>query len=61
MKPQLMRSATDRYIGGVCGGIAQTYGLDPALVRLIALLLLLLPGPGVLVYIVMWIIMPLGY
>lgn len=61
MKPQLRRSATDRYIGGVCGGIAQTYGLDPALVRLIALLLLLLPGPGVLIYIIMWIIMPLGY
>ncbi|MDO5729222.1 MAG: PspC domain-containing protein [Actinomycetaceae bacterium] len=61
MKPRLTRSATDRYIGGVCGGIAQTYDLDPSLVRLIALLLLLLPGPGVLVYLIMWVIMPLGY
>lgn len=60
MQTRLTRSASDRYIGGVCGGIAKTYGMDPTLVRLIALLLILLPGPGLLVYLGMWIIMPLG-
>ncbi|MDO5720564.1 MAG: PspC domain-containing protein [Actinomycetaceae bacterium] len=61
MNRELKRSASDRYLGGVCGGIAHTYGLDPTLVRVLALLLLLLPGPGFLIYLVMWLIMPLGY
>lgn len=46
-------------IAGVCGGIAAWLGWSPILIRLI-FLLLLLPGglPGILPYIVLWILMP---
>lgn len=60
MSGKMMRSRSDRYLGGVCGGIARTYGWDPGVVRLLAVLVALLPGPAVLVYVVLWIILPLG-
>lgn len=46
-------------IAGVCGGIAARYGWDPAIVRLI-FVLLLLPGgfPGPTIYAIFWLIMP---
>lgn len=46
-------------IAGVCGGLAARYGISPFLVRLI-FFLLLLPGglPGVLPYVILWILMP---
>lgn len=56
---RLYRSKTERMIGGVCGGLAQYLNLDPTLVRLFFLLLLLIPGPGALIYIIMWAITPL--
>lgn len=46
-------------IAGVCGGIAEYFNIDPVFVRLIAFLLLLPGGlPGLVPYIVMWIIVP---
>ena len=54
----LMRSRSDRKIGGVCGGLARQNGWDPTVVRLIWLALILFGGTGVLVYIVMWIVVP---
>lgn len=60
MYRQMARSQSDRYLGGVCGGIARTYGWDPALVRLLAVLIALLLGPAIIVYPVLWIILPLG-
>ena len=57
---ELQRNSNNRFIAGVCGGIAQAYGWDPTLVRLLYVLLtLLLVGTGILVYLVLWIIMPL--
>lgn len=49
-----------RLIGGVCGGIARWLGWDPALVRIGYILLSVLSAafPGILVYIVLWIVMP---
>ena len=55
---RLYRSETDRVLGGVCGGIAEVYDVDPTLVRLITLLIVLGTGAGLLVYIVAWLIMP---
>jgi len=55
---RLYRSETDRVLGGVCGGIAETYDLDPSLVRIIAVLLMLSLGGGILAYIIAWIIVP---
>lgn len=55
---QLTRSAYDRKIAGVCGGLAAYFNVDPTLVRVLFFLLMLTPGPGVLLYILLWIIMP---
>jgi phage shock protein C len=45
-------------IDGVCGGVAEYFGLDPTLVRIVWVLLTLLGGSGILIYIVAMIIMP---
>ncbi len=55
---KLYRSQTDKMIAGVCGGLADYLGLDPTVVRLIFVLLALLGGPGIIIYIIMWILVP---
>ena len=55
----LRRSTTDRWLGGVCGGLGSFTGLDTWLWRLAFALLLLLGGTGFLVYALMWILVPL--
>jgi phage shock protein PspC (stress-responsive transcriptional regulator) len=55
----LRRSSTDRWLGGVCGGLASFTGLDTWLWRLALTLLLILGGTGFLVYVLMWILVPL--
>jgi phage shock protein PspC (stress-responsive transcriptional regulator) len=45
-------------IAGVCAGIARRYGLSATTVRLLFVLSLLLPGPQVLVYLILWLLMP---
>ncbi|MCD6551287.1 PspC domain-containing protein [Thermotoga sp.] len=55
---QLKRSKKNRIIAGVCGGIAEYFGIDPTLVRLIWVLITLAWGAGLLLYIVAWLIMP---
>ena len=55
MERRLYRSTTDRYIGGVCGGLAEYFGIDPAIIRVIFLLSLFLHGTGLLAYVVLWI------
>ena len=47
-----------RLIAGVCGGLAEHWGVSPTLVRLATLLLALLPGPMWVVYVAAWIVMP---
>ena len=56
----LQRSKSDRMIAGVCGGIAKTLGWDPTLVRIVYVLASVLSAafPGILVYIILWAIMP---
>jgi phage shock protein C len=57
VRPTLSRSGTDRMIGGVCGGLAEYSGIDPLLWRVGAIALTLL-GPGVFVYLLLWVLMP---
>jgi phage shock protein C len=57
---QLMRSKSDRVIAGVAGGIADHYGIDATLIRVIWALSLLFGGLGGLAYIVLWIVLPSG-
>lgn len=56
---KLSRSRTDRILFGVCGGLAKYFNVDPTIVRVIFILLVLTPGAGVLLYIVLAILMPL--
>ena len=58
MDKRLYRSRSDRKIAGVCGGIAEHFGWDPTLVRLGWLLLTLMGGSGVLIYLILWLVMP---
>ena len=58
---RLTRSATDRKIGGVCGGLASYFDVDPTLVRLATVILAIYPGAiicGVLVYLLAWFVIP---
>jgi phage shock protein PspC (stress-responsive transcriptional regulator) len=57
---KLYRSNTDKMIAGVCGGLAQYFGVDSTLVRLIfALLVFFGVGSGLVLYIILALIMPL--
>ena len=55
---KLYRSEDDEMLGGVCGGIAEVYDLDPTLVRLVTLFLVFSLGSGLLIYLAAWILMP---
>ncbi len=57
---ELRRSRTDRKIGGVLGGFAKHFDIDPTLLRVGYLLSAVLSAafPGVLVYLVLWLIIP---
>ena len=56
---RLYRSKDNKVIGGVCGGIAEYFKIDPVIIRLIWVLLVLGYGFGLLAYIIAWIIIPL--
>ena len=55
---ELVRPRRGRIIAGVCAGIARRFGWSPTAVRLVFLLSCLLPGPQVLAYIVLWVVVP---
>ncbi len=49
---------TSSYLGGVCGGIAEYFNIDPALVRILFVLVAIYGGAGVLFYLILWIVIP---
>ena len=55
----LSRSRDERWLGGVCGGLAKVSGLAPWLWRLLFVLMLPMAGSGVLVYGLLWVFLPL--
>jgi phage shock protein PspC (stress-responsive transcriptional regulator) len=55
---RLYRSRSDRMLAGVCAGIGEYLNIDPTVVRLLFVATALLGGPGFIVYLVMWIIVP---
>ncbi|MBI4130031.1 PspC domain-containing protein [Candidatus Roizmanbacteria bacterium] len=58
-KPKhLYRSEKDRMIAGVCGGLAIYFNMDASLVRVLWILITLLGGSGILIYIILWIVLP---
>ena len=54
----LRRSRTDSWLGGVCGGLAPATGLPSWLLRLIFALLVVCGGTGLLLYVLLWILVP---
>ncbi|MCK9399670.1 MAG: PspC domain-containing protein [Bacteroidales bacterium] len=54
----LYRSRKDRVFGGVAGGIARSLNADPAIVRLIFALMIIVGGGGILLYLILWIAIP---
>ncbi|MBS0431094.1 MAG: PspC domain-containing protein [Proteobacteria bacterium] len=56
----LRRSRRNRMIAGVVGGMADYFGLDPSLLRIVYVLVSIFSAafPGILVYIIMWILVP---
>ena len=55
-----LEKSQDKVIAGVCSGIAEYFGWDPAIVRILYLLISIFSAgfPGILVYIILWIVMP---
>jgi len=56
----LRRSRSDRMLGGVLGGVAQYYDLDPVLVRVVYVIITILSAafPGILIYLGCWVVVP---
>jgi phage shock protein PspC (stress-responsive transcriptional regulator) len=55
---RLYRDDNDKLLGGVCSGVANYLRLDPTIVRLVLALIAFLGGSGILLYILLWIILP---
>ena len=57
---RLIRSRTDRMIAGICGGLAEYFNLDVSIIRILFVVLTIFTAafPGILVYIIMWIVVP---
>jgi phage shock protein C len=58
MNKKLYRSNKDKMLGGVAGGLAEYFEIDPTLVRIIFVVSLFAGGAGVLAYIILWIVVP---
>ena len=55
---ELRRSGTDRWLGGVCGGLAEYSGIDAVLWRVGMVGLTVAGGAGVVVYLLLWVLLP---
>ena len=56
---RLRRSRSDKWLGGVCAGIGQVSGIEPWIWRLMFVLLFMFGGTGLVVYLLLWIFVPL--
>jgi phage shock protein PspC (stress-responsive transcriptional regulator) len=60
MEKKLQRDTRNKVIGGVCAGLANYFGMDASLLRLLLALMVLFAGSGFWLYIILWIVMPAG-
>ncbi len=54
----LVRPRDDRWIAGVCAGLGRRFGMPATAVRLLFALSVILPGPQIVLYAVLWLLMP---
>jgi len=59
MEKRLRRSSDDKIIAGVCAGLADYFGIDPVIIRLVFLVLFLAGTIGFWPYLILWLVMPL--
>jgi phage shock protein C len=55
---RLYRSRSDRMFKGVCGGLAEYFGLDPILIRVVFVVSLFVGGIGLISYVLLWLFVP---
>jgi phage shock protein PspC (stress-responsive transcriptional regulator) len=58
MKKKLYKSTTDKKLCGVCGGVAEYFGIDPTLVRILWLVAVIFAGIGGLAYLILALLLP---
>ena len=58
MAEKKLTRSNNKMIGGVCAGIADYLGLDPTIVRIAWILKVFFAGFGILLYLILWIVMP---
>jgi phage shock protein C len=58
MPKRLFRSKNEKMIAGVCGGLALYFNIDPVIIRIMAVAFVFAGGAGVLVYVLLWVIVP---
>ncbi len=61
MAKKLYRSSYNKMVGGVCGGLAEYFDVDPTIIRLVTAFLIIFSGffPGLVFYLIAWAIIPL--
>ena len=60
VEKKLMRSSTDKKVAGVCAGVARYFDMDTTLVRVLWLLTIFIGGTGALLYVILWILLPVA-
>ena len=55
---RVYRSKNERMLAGVCGGLGEYFNIDPTLVRILFILFALIVGGGILLYIILWLLIP---
>ncbi|MBN1597234.1 MAG: PspC domain-containing protein [Bacteroidales bacterium] len=55
---RMYRDPDSRIIGGVCSGLAAYWNMDPTIIRVIFVVLVLVGGSGLLIYLILWMVMP---
>ncbi|MEO8393288.1 MAG: PspC domain-containing protein [Chloroflexota bacterium] len=58
MTKKLYRSSRERMLAGVCGGLADYFGVDVTIVRILMVLFALAGGPGLILYVILALIIP---
>lgn len=57
-KKRLYRSRKDKVIAGICGGLGDFFKIDPVWIRVVFLVLLIANGAGLILYLIMWLVVP---
>ncbi len=60
MAKNLYRSRTNRKIAGVCGGLGDYFDIDPVILRVLFFVSIFLGGLGIIIYLVLWLLVPYG-